>query len=76
MKYLLVLAVVVVAWMVWRAQRRADTPPAAPPQPKAKLPPQDMVACAVCGVHLPRGDAITGARGTYCSDDHRRRAGD
>lgn len=76
MKYLLVLAVVMVALWVWRNNRRVDRPehPAAPPPPLS--PPQDMVRCPVCSVHLPRTDALAGPDGRlYCCQEHRLRAG-
>ena len=74
MKYLLVLAVLVVAWLVWRSGRervRDQSPPAPRAAPPVALP-QDMVRCPVCSVHLPRPDAVPGASGRlYCSADHR-----
>lgn len=34
--------------------------------------PQAMVACAHCGVHLPRAEAVAdGAGRLYCGDEHR-----
>jgi uncharacterized protein len=77
MKYLLVLAVVLlVVWFV-RNNRRSDNPrQSAPTQQPAAGQPQDMVQCPVCLVHLPRGDALPGASGQlYCCADHRVRAG-
>lgn len=40
---------------------------------KARLPQaQPMVACAHCGVHLPRSDAVAdGAGRLFCGDAHR-----
>jgi uncharacterized protein len=72
MKYLVVLAVIAVAIMLWRANRR-DKPQssAPPPQPKPSLP-LDMVKCAACPVHLPRNEATTGSRGVYCCAEHRQ----
>ena len=55
MKYLLVLAVVLVAAWIWRNNRRVGRGPGGPP-PLAV--PQDMVRCPVCSVHLPRSDAL------------------
>ena len=76
MKYLLVLAVVLVAVWLWRNNRRTqrqDRPPA-PPPPLGS--PQDMVRCPVCSVHLPRTDALAGPDGRlYCCQEHRLRAG-
>ena len=51
-------------------QRDADRRP----DPKATPGvPQEMVRCAVCGVHLPRADATEGTAGrVYCGAEHRR----
>jgi hypothetical protein len=73
MKYLLVLAVIAIAYMLWRGARtreiereRRDTPAL----------PQDMVRCPVCAVHLPRADALPGPDGRlYCCAEHRPRSG-
>ena len=75
MKYLLVLAVVLVAVWLWRNNRRLenDAHPKAPEPPGL---PQDMVRCPVCSVHLPRVDALAGPDGNlYCCQEHRLRAG-
>lgn len=70
MKYLLlVLAVVALLWLLRSARRRVDAPPAAPEHPAA--PPQAMVTCAHCGVHLPAGEALPGRGGVFCGEAHR-----
>ena len=75
MKYLLVIAVVfAVIWYLRGGHRAvagsANRRPAAPP------PPQDMVECPVCHVHLPRAEALPGPGGqVYCCAEHSRRAG-
>ena len=70
MKYLVLLIVLVVAVGVWRSKREpaqpTRTPPDAPPKP------QDMVACAHCGLHLPYNDAVVQRGVAYCSADHLR----
>ena len=73
MKYLLVLAVVMVAFYVWRNNRVTDRSQTRPPPPPggANLP-VVMVACRQCGTHLPQGDTVQGALGPYCSAEHRR----
>lgn len=71
MKYL-VLAVVVLA-VLWLLRGKRGTPR---PPGGATKPPQTMVACAHCGVHLPRGEAVAGADGLYCSEAHRLAQGD
>ena len=68
MKYLLFLVVVfVLLWLLRGAmtsRRRGDAAP--PPQA-----PQEMIACAHCGVHLPRDEALPGRGGVFCGDAHR-----
>ncbi len=32
--------------------------------------PQDMVECAVCGLHLPRADAVLKGDASFCSAAH------
>ena len=78
MKYLLVLAVILVAVWLWRKARREElqsrTPPP-PPAPGTIAPPQAMLRCAHCGLHLPAADAVRGPDGTaYCSAAHRQAA--
>jgi len=75
MKYLILIVVVAVVYLLWRharvgeSRRDAGAAPDAPPGA-----PQEMVRCAVCAVHLPRGDAETDASGRlYCSTEHRLR---
>lgn len=76
MKYLLVLAVVLLVLGLARARRRVDSKPvrpaAGPARPGPEAATEEMVRCAHCGVHLPRRDALAGgASGLYCSEAHR-----
>lgn len=75
MKYLLVLAVVWVAFWVWRNNRLNDDTNAQRP-PARKKPtlrkPTVMVACLYCGTHLPESEAVPGREGAYCSAEHQR----
>lgn len=73
MRLFLLLALVLIGTLLWRSIRapkasERQTPPRAEPQP------QDMVTCALCGMHLPQTDAVQGQRGLYCSAEHRQRA--
>ncbi|WP_342129971.1 PP0621 family protein [Hydrogenophaga sp. OTU3427] len=77
MKFLLVLVVVLAGVWLWRRARVNDMasrqPPPARPQTPAQPPgPSAMVACAHCGLHLPANESLAGARGPYCSAEHRR----
>lgn len=69
MKYLLVLAVIAFAIGLWRSRRRQQAAPAKPGHGRL-APPQDMVECAHCGLHLPRSEAVEAAGSSYCSAQH------
>lgn len=76
MKYLLLLLVVgVVLFLMFGRRRKPDDDrPAAGDRPAARRPGEaaPMLACAHCGVHLPRDDAVLDAAGrAYCGDAHR-----
>ena len=79
MKYLLILAVVLIAVWLWRNNRREEKQEKRQEQQAAATQlaqPQDMVRCPICSVHLPRTDALPGPDGTlYCCQEHRMRAG-
>lgn len=74
MKYLLVLLVVVIG--LWLLLRDRAAPPPGPGGDRGRRRGADaaepVVACAHCGLHLPRHDAIEDAAGRpFCSDAHR-----
>ncbi|MBX3610679.1 MAG: hypothetical protein KF871_12360 [Hydrogenophaga sp.] len=74
MKYLLVFAVVMVAYWIWRNNRREEMAArAAPKARRAVAAPVTMVACRVCGTHMPHTEAVQGREGVYCSQEHRQR---
>jgi uncharacterized protein len=68
MKFLLLAAIVLVVYLLWRSARRPSS--GAPPQARLEDP-QQMVQCATCAVHLPAGDAVPGKLGSYCCVQHR-----
>ena len=80
MKYLIVIAVVLVGFWFWRNNRHAELRekssrrPAAAPAAGPDQAATEVVACAACAVHLPRPDALPGKRGMYCSEAHRQQA--
>ena len=79
MKYLLILAIVMVVLWLWKNNRRTDInnggEKTASPRPKPPGVATEIVACDVCHVHLPRSEALTGPRGVYCCVAHRQQAG-
>jgi uncharacterized protein len=61
----LVLLVVLAVWLIRRALRAPGT--------QSKPPVQgDLVACARCGVHLPRAEAREAGGKIYCGEEHAR----
>ncbi|MEY2803572.1 MAG: hypothetical protein RL657_908 [Pseudomonadota bacterium] len=72
MKFLLLLLVLVVAGLWWHNKRVRDRS-RQPDRSDVSQPPQAMVVCPVCRVHLPRAEAFMGRQGAYCSEDHRAR---
>ena len=71
MKYLVLLVVLVVAIGIWRSRRAPDTTQNQPPASPLALP-QDMLACAHCGVHVPQAEALMLGTQAYCCAEHRR----
>lgn len=71
MKYLVLLLVLAVAYFSWRHKRIQKTAARKGPPPKLAAP-QDMLACAICGVHVPRGDALIAGDRSYCCSAHQR----
>jgi uncharacterized protein len=64
---LLALAVLILVWLVRRALLgRQGGAPTVPGDP------DELVACAHCGVHLPRAEARSAPGGAYCSEEHAR----
>jgi len=75
MKYLILIAVVLVVLWFLRNQRRDGRSEGTGARREPPARPQDMVRCTVCGVHLPRTDALPGPDGRlYCCAEHRSRA--
>jgi uncharacterized protein len=64
---LFLIAVFVLLWLLRggmsRRSRPVDSSPSASPQP--------MLACAQCGLHLPRDEALPGRGGVFCGPAHR-----
>jgi len=65
---LLVLGLLLVYWILRNYRRRVGRHGTRPPAAGG----EDMVQCARCGVHLPRGEGITTQGQYYCSPEHQR----
>jgi uncharacterized protein len=63
-RLLMLLLVAWIGWRIWRllsARARDASPP----------PVEDMVRCAHCAVHLPRGQAVQEGDDWFCCEAHR-----
>ncbi|HEY9067202.1 MAG TPA: PP0621 family protein [Burkholderiaceae bacterium] len=73
MKFLLVILLLAVLLLMLRGlarRARGDADDAAPRRGGPE-PPQPMLVCAHCGVHLPRDEALPGRGGVFCGEAHR-----
>lgn len=68
-KIILVVVGLLLAWWILKRYRRQVDRRDRPPQAGGA---EDMVRCAQCGVHLPRGESLTVGGHFYCSAEHRR----
>jgi len=66
---LFLIAVVVLLWLLRGGTSRRGG--GRRPGPSAAEGPQPMLACAYCGLHLPRDDALPGRGGVFCGEAHR-----
>jgi uncharacterized protein len=74
-KFLLLIALVIVVYLIIRGSRRVENQQQAPREWPAQRSPstgEDMVRCSVCGVHLPRSESFISRGKFFCSDEHRR----
>lgn len=75
-KFLLLLALGIVVYLiVSRARRQGERSEVERKPAAAPAKPEDMVRCAVCGVHLPRSEGFASHGKFYCSDEHLRLSG-
>ncbi len=65
---LFLIAVFVLLWLL-RGGMSRRSPPTATNHPKGAA--QAMLACAQCGLHLPREEALPGRGGVFCTEAHR-----
>jgi uncharacterized protein len=70
---LIAVAVLLLVWLVRRALgevRRREGKGTG--RDTGQAPPSELVSCAHCGVHLPRGEARSAGGHHYCSEEHWR----
>ncbi|MDH3460671.1 MAG: PP0621 family protein [Burkholderiaceae bacterium] len=70
MKYLLL--VVVVFAVLWLARSGGRVLSKRESVQRASRPPhEEVVACAQCGIHLPRSETLPGRGAVFCCEAHR-----
>lgn len=69
---LIAVAVLIVVWLLRRALSGPPSGGSAPPPGEAGEQKGELVACAHCGVNLPRAEARSAGGRYYCSEEHWR----
>lgn len=64
-RLLLIIAIAAVVYLLIRSFRKQ-----APRQDKI-ITAEDMVRCAQCGVHLPKGESVVANGQFFCGTEHR-----
>lgn len=65
--FIILVTVLLVLWFKHMGRERGKS--GKPPAPRQA---EDMVRCKVCGVNLPRSEALMSKGQFYCCDEHRR----
>lgn len=67
-----ILVTVLVVYLFRRMAQNRGGKSIQPANDAKKKPVEDMVRCRVCGVNLPRSEAILSRGRIYCCDEHRQ----
>jgi uncharacterized protein len=66
-----ILVTILVVYLMRRMADSRNQPKVKPPDGDRKKTVEDMVRCQVCGVNLPRSEAILSRGRIYCCNEHR-----
>ena len=66
-KLIVIVLGLVLAWWVLNRYRKSLAA-----RKTAARPVEDMVRCAHCGTHLPRGESVVAGDKFFCSEEHQR----
>ncbi|MCP5279602.1 MAG: hypothetical protein H6935_14790 [Thiobacillus sp.] len=66
--FIILVTLLLVLWFKHMGKQRGGRA-GKPPAPKQA---EDMVRCKVCGVNMPRSEALMSKGQFYCCDEHRR----
>lgn len=64
-RLILIIAIVAVVYLLVRSFRKQ------PPQHDKAISAENMVCCAHCGVHLPKGESVEADGKFFCGAEHR-----
>lgn len=67
-----ILIILAGLWLILHFVRRALRRFQQPDSKESHSGPARMVACALCGTHVPESEAVRADGRTYCSEEHRR----
>lgn len=67
-----ILILLAALWLVLQFVRRAMHRHRRPETDISPPRPARMVACALCGTHVPESEAVHAGERTYCCEAHRR----
>jgi uncharacterized protein len=67
---LLLLVVLVLVYFKRPTSKTEKVKPSVKPEAQAPGQVAAMAVCALCSVHLPLSEALTGNKGHYCCSDH------
>ena len=72
-RFVFLIAIVGIAWWwIFGRRRGGQGKPETGAPAQKQAGPQDMVACAHCGVHLPKAETVADAEGRlFCGEAHR-----
>lgn len=73
-RLIILLALVIVA--IYFVRRAFFAKPPASDKPNAAGKTADMIRCELCGLHVPRTEAVVRNNRNYCCEDHASRAKD
>ncbi len=62
-----------VGFQWWQRQQRLG--PRSERRPRAGADAEPMVRCEVCGLNVPKSEALTFGERSFCCEEHRTRAG-
>lgn len=68
-KVLLLILFAFIVYLIWKSARRGAASRARGKNPGAVA--EDMVACTICGVNMPRSEAIESRGRFFCCEEHR-----